>query len=113
MLTTLDKESQMMKVAVIQPPIRVQSTEKEITEFKLNMGQFSIVDKVDFFKQTSELICLDLIATSISKDKLFRENKKLKDKVKTQNAEKRDLQIQKDQLEKNSLIKASKLVTII
>ena len=50
MLTTLDKESQMMKVAVIQPPIRGQSTEKEITEFKLNMGQFSIVDKVDFFK---------------------------------------------------------------
>ena len=38
MLTTLDKESQMMKVAVIQPPIKGQSTEKEITEFKLNMG---------------------------------------------------------------------------
>ena len=76
-LTTLDKESQMMKVAVIQPPIRGQSTEKEITEFKLNMSQFSIVDKVDFFKQTSELMCSDLIATSVSKDKLFRENKKL------------------------------------
>ena len=50
MLTTLDKKSQMMKVAVIQPPIRGQSNEKEITEFKLNMGQFSIVDKVEFFK---------------------------------------------------------------
>ena len=50
MLTTLDKESQMMKVAVIQPPIIGKSTEKEKTEFKLNMGQFSIVDKVDFFK---------------------------------------------------------------
>jgi hypothetical protein len=57
MLTTLDKESQMMKVAVIQPPIRGQSTENEITEFKLNMSQFNIVDKVDFFKQISELIC--------------------------------------------------------
>ena len=67
MLTTLDKESQMMKVAVIQPPIKGQSTNKEITEIKLNMGQFSIVDKVDFFKQTSELICSDLIATSVSK----------------------------------------------
>ena len=49
MLTTLDKESKMLKVAVIQPPIRGQSTNKEITEFKLNMSQFSIVDKVDFF----------------------------------------------------------------
>lgn len=38
MLTTLDKESQMMKVAVIQPPIKGKSTEKEITEFKLNTG---------------------------------------------------------------------------
>ena len=77
MLTTLDKESQMMKVAVIQPPIRGQFTDKEITEFKLNRSQFSIVEKVDFFKQTSELICSDLIATLVSKDKLFRENKKL------------------------------------
>ena len=77
MLTTLDKESKMMKVAVIQPPIRGQSTDKKITEFKLNMSQFSIMDKVDFFKQTSELICSDLIATLVSKDKLFRENKKL------------------------------------
>ena len=102
-MTTLDKESQMMKVAVIQPTIRGQSTEKEITEFKLNMSQFSMVDKVDFFKQTSEFICSDLIATSVSKDKLFRENKKLQDKVKTQNAEKMALQIRKDQLEKKLL----------
>ena len=72
-----------MKVAVIQPPIRGQSTEKEITEFKLNMSQFNIVDKIDFFKQTSELICSDLIATPISKDKLFRETKKLQNKVNT------------------------------
>ena len=66
----------------------------------MNMGQFSVMDKVDFFKETSELIFLDLIATSVSKDKLFRENKKLQDKVKTQNAEKKALQIKKDQLEK-------------
>ena len=84
MLTTLDKESQMMKVVVIQPPITGKSTDKEITEFKLNMSQFNIVDKVDFFKQTGELICSDLIATSVSKDKLFRENKKLQNKVKTE-----------------------------
>lgn len=92
-----------MKVAVIQPSIRGQSIEKEITEFKLNMVQFSIVDKVDFFKQTSELICSNLIATLVSKDKLFKENKKLQDKVKTQNAKKRALQIKKDQLEKKLL----------
>ena len=67
----------MMKVAAIQPPIKRKSTEKEITEIKLNMGQFSIVDKVDFFKQTNELICSDLIVTWVSKDKLFKENKKL------------------------------------
>lgn len=83
MLTTFDKESQMLKVVVIQPPIRGQSTDKGIIEFKLNMSQFSIVYKVDFFKQTSELICYDLIAPSVSKDKLFRENKKLQNKVKT------------------------------
>ena len=50
MPTTLAKESQMMKVVVIQPPIKGQSTNKEITEIELNMGQFSIVDKVDLFK---------------------------------------------------------------
>ena len=72
------------------------------------MGQFSVMDKVDFFKQTSELICSDLIATSVSKDKLFRENKKLQDKVKTQNAEKRVLQIKKDQLEKKLLEQSKK-----
>jgi hypothetical protein len=44
-----------------------------------------------------------LIATSVSKDKLFRENKKLQDKVNTQNPEKRDLQIKKDRLEKKLL----------
>ena len=67
------------------------------------MVQFSIVDKVDFFKQTSELIYSALIGTSVSMDKCFRENKKLQDKVKTQNVEKRALQIKKDQLEKKLL----------
>ena len=67
------------------------------------MSQFSIVDKVDLFKQTSELICSNLIATLVFKDKLFRENKKLQNKVKTQNVEKRALQIKKDQLEKKLL----------
>ena len=44
-----------------------------------------------------------MIATSISKDKLIRENKKLQDKVKTQNAEKWALQIKKYQMEKKLL----------
>ena len=72
------------------------------------MGLFSVMDKVDFFKHTSELICLDLIATSVSKDKLFRENKKLQDKVKTENDENRALQIKKDQLEKKILEQSTK-----
>ena len=47
------------------------------------MSQFSIVDKVDFFKQTSELICSDLINTSASKEKLQRDFRKLENKLKT------------------------------
>lgn len=47
----------------------------KISEFKLNMSQFSVVDKVDFFKQTSELIFSNLINTYVSKDKLFKDFK--------------------------------------
>ena len=65
------------------------------------MNQYSVVDKVDFFKQTSELICSNLISTSVSKDKLFRDFKKLEGKIKTEQAEKKALQIKKVELEKN------------
>jgi len=67
------------------------------------MSQFSVVDKVDFFKQTSELICSDLIATSVSKDKLYRDYKKLENKLKTEAAEKKALQIKKAKLDKKIL----------
>ena len=50
LVTALDKKSQMMKVVVIQPPVRGVTPNKKITEFKLNMIQISVVDKVYFFK---------------------------------------------------------------
>ena len=72
-----------MKIAIIQPLGTGDPQNKKITEFKINMSQFSVVDKVDFFKQTSELICSNLISTSISKDKLFKDFNKLENKLKT------------------------------
>ena len=69
LISALDKKIQLMKIAVIQPPSIVDPQNKKIIEFKLNMSQFSVVDKVDFFKQTSELICSNLISTIVSKDK--------------------------------------------
>ena len=47
------------------------------------MGQFSVVDRVDLFKQINEIICFDLIRTSLSKDKLQRDFKRLENKLKT------------------------------
>lgn len=69
-------------------------TEK-ITEFKLNMGQFNVIDNVDMFKQTSEIICSDLISSSVSKDKLQRDFKRLEKKLKIESAEKKALLIKK------------------
>ena len=63
----LGQKSHLMEIVVIQPPLTNDPQGKKITEFKLNMSQFSIVDKVDLVKQTSELICSDLISTSVSK----------------------------------------------
>ena len=64
------------------------------------MSQFSIVDKVDIFKKTSELICSDLISTSVSKEKLQRDFRKLENKLRTKQAEKKALQINNRELEK-------------
>ena len=72
----------MMKIVVIQPRTKGDIQNKKITELKLNMTKFSVVDKVYFFKQTSELICSNLINTTVSKDKLFRDFKKLEGKLK-------------------------------
>ena len=67
------------------------------------MNQFSAVDKVDFFKQTSELIYSNLISTIVSKDKLFRDFKILEGKLKIEQDEKKTLQIKRPDLEKKIL----------
>ena len=59
-----------------------------------------MVDKVYFFKQTSEMICSNLINTTVSKDKLFRYFRKLEGRLNTEQAEKKALQIKKTELEK-------------
>ena len=65
------------------------------------MSKFSIVDKVDLFKQTSELICSALISTYVSKEKLQIDLRKLENKLRTEQAEKKALQIEKTEWEKN------------
>ena len=67
------------------------------------MNQFSISDKVDLFKQTSELICSGLISASVGKDKLQKDYKKLENKLKTEVAEKKAMQIKKIELENKVL----------
>ena len=64
------------------------------------MSQCSVVDKAYFFKQTSELICANMISTTISKDKLFIDFKKIENKLKIEQAEKKALQIKRLELEK-------------
>ena len=59
--------------------------------------------KLNFFKQTSELICSNLIGTIVSKYKLLRYFKKLEGKLKTEQAEKKALQIKRKGLEKKIL----------
>ena len=100
LISSLHKKSQMMKITVIQPTTVGEAQKKKITYFKLNMNQFSVVDKEDFFKQTNELICSNLISTTVSKDKLFRDFRKLEGKLKTKQAEKKAIQIKKTELEK-------------
>ena len=95
LISALDKKSQLMKIDVIQPAMVGEVQKKNITEFKMNMNQFSVVDKVDFFNWTNELICSNLISTTVSKDKLVRYFKKLEGKLKTEQVEKKALQIKK------------------
>lgn len=99
LINALDKKSQMMKIEVIQPPSIEDLQNKKINKFKLNMSQFNVVDKVDFFKQTSELFFSNLISTIMSKDKLFRDFKKLESKLKTEQVEKKALQIKRSEQE--------------
>ena len=57
LISALDKEKQMLKVAVIHSSKAKDVSEDKVTEFKFNMNLLSVCDKVDLFKQTSELIC--------------------------------------------------------
>ena len=95
LISALDKDSQPMGIALIQPPKAGDMLNENIIEFKFNMGQFSVVDKVDLFNQTRELICSNLISTYVSKDKLQRYLKRLENKLKTKSAEKKALLIEK------------------
>ena len=54
---------------------------EKITEFKFNMGQFSVIDKVNLFKKNSEMNSLELISTFVSKDKLQRDFNRLENKL--------------------------------
>ena len=71
LISSLDKDTQLMIIAVIQPPKAGGMPTEKITKFKINMVMFSVIDNVDMFKKTSEIICSDLISTYVSKDKLF------------------------------------------
>ena len=70
LISALDKEKQMLKVAVIQPSKAKDASKDRVTEFKFNMNQFSVSDKVDLFKQTSKLICSYLISELVAKDRM-------------------------------------------
>lgn len=89
-----------MNIAVIQPPMVGDVPSEKVSKFKFNMSQFSVVDKVDFFKETSEFICLDLFNTYVFKDKLHRDFKKLENKLNSKSDEKKALLIKKEELEK-------------
>ena len=67
------------------------------------MNQFSISDKVDLFKQTSELIWSDLISASVAKDRMQKHYKKLENKLKTEVVEKKAMHIKNIELEKKVL----------
>ena len=100
LISALDKKSQMMKITILQPAAIGDVHNKKIIEFKLNMNQFSVVDKVDLFKHTSDPIYSNLINTTISKDKLFRYFKKLEGKLKIEQAKQKALQIKRTEMEK-------------
>ena len=91
LISALDKKSHPLKIVVIQPPLIGYSQGTKITEFKLNMSQFSIVYKVYLFKQSSKLICSDLINALVSKEKLQRDFRKLENRLRTEQAKKKAL----------------------
>jgi len=89
-----------MKIVVIQPSSAGDISTENVTEFKLDINQFSVVDRFYFLKEASELICSYLISVSILKEKLQRYYKKMENKLKTETAEKKPLEVKKGKLEK-------------
>ena len=102
LISALNKEKKILKVAIIQPSKAKNTLEDKVTEIKFNMNQFSIGDKVDLFKKTSELICSHLISASVAKDRLQKAYKKLENKLKIEVVEKKAMQIKKIELEKKA-----------
>ena len=89
-----------MKIEVFEPSSIGDISTKKITEFKFDMNQFSVVDRVDFFKKASELICSDLINVFVTKENLQRNYKRIENKLKVEIVEKQALQVKKSELEK-------------
>ena len=56
LINALDRKNQSMKIAVIEPTSAGGLSSENVIEFKLDMSQFSVVDIVDFFKHTSEIM---------------------------------------------------------
>jgi hypothetical protein len=100
LISVLHKDTQLMRIVVIQPPKAGDMPNEKITKLKFNVAQFSVVDKIYLFKQTSEIIFSDLISTYVSKEKLQRDFKRLENKLKTESAEKKASLIKKSELEK-------------
>ena len=85
-----------MKIIVIKPSSTSGLFSEKVTKFKLDMSQFNVMGRVDFFKQTSA----NVVNVFISKEKLQKNFKKLESKLKTETAENKALQIKKIDLEK-------------
>ena len=49
LISALEKDTQVMRIAIIQSQKAGDMLNEKITEFKFNMGQFSVVDKGDLF----------------------------------------------------------------
>ena len=101
-----------MKIEVFEPSSTGDISTKKITEFKFDMNQFSVVDRVNFFKKASEFICSDLINVFVTKENLQRDYKRIENKLKVEIVEKQALQVKKSELkslEKTMEVKQSQV----
>ena len=61
LISALDIKNKSMKIAVIKPSSTSCLSSEKVTEFKLDMSQFNVMDIVNFFKQIGELICSNIV----------------------------------------------------